>query len=432
MSTQRTFLAAVLVGLWCLSSVATAQTTRAARNVVAWISVDGLCGSYIDADTTPFLHKLSGQGAYTRQLRPVFPSITFPSHASIATGTPVRIHGISGNDFRDSALKRIFRYPDQADLLEAEPIWITAARQGIRTAVLSWPLSYAQAGPGRAAYFAPRFDPTLSDAQRLENLMRTWREDRDAQPLQLLLGYIKDTDTVGHRSGPDSRQVRQAAAATDALLEAFHGAALRLVDQRLRPDDDFYFIVSGDHGMSKVHTLVNLRQLLGPALPRSAHITDDGALAQIYLDDVPPGDWPAIIEALRKALEGHDYVRLLTRQQIPRHWQFDHPRRTGDLLLVLRDGYCFSRRAPATTCPADPRHGALGMHGYDPAESPQVMAFALIWRYRKPIGGVDLKETDALRLHPTVAALLGIRPSEQAVLKDRPLLLPATAPTTRP
>src|SRR5688572_27629136 len=57
-----------------------------AKNVVLWISVDGFRGDYVDRGETPYLQSLMKHGAYTKQLVPVFPSLTFPSHVSEATG----------------------------------------------------------------------------------------------------------------------------------------------------------------------------------------------------------------------------------------------------------------------------------------------------------------------------------------------------------
>src|SRR5687767_6032677 len=72
-------------------------------SVVLWISLDGVRSDYLSPERTPFLTQLMQEGMYSRQLAPAFPSVTFPSHVSQATGTPVAVHGVSGNKFYDSA-----------------------------------------------------------------------------------------------------------------------------------------------------------------------------------------------------------------------------------------------------------------------------------------------------------------------------------------
>src|SRR5438270_225751 len=79
-------------------------------------------------------------------------------------------------------------------LLQAEPVWFTAQRQGVRTLVYDWPLSQSQTGELRNDYFLPDFENDLKDEQRLEHLLNSWRNDAGAKPLQLLMGYIKGTD----------------------------------------------------------------------------------------------------------------------------------------------------------------------------------------------------------------------------------------------
>src|SRR4051812_2968138 len=71
-----------------------AATNRAdsasGRTVVVWISIDGMRHDYVDRYQLPTLGRLMREGAYSRQLVPVFPSLTFPSHASEITGVSVR------------------------------------------------------------------------------------------------------------------------------------------------------------------------------------------------------------------------------------------------------------------------------------------------------------------------------------------------------
>ena len=79
-------------------------------------------------------------------------------------------------------------------------------------------------------------------------------------------------------------------------------------------------------------------------------------------------------------------------------------------------GYAFGARLPLPVYDIN-RLGdtALkGMHGYPPADDPDMLGFAAIWRYPTPIGGVDLGTVDALRFNPTVARLLDIPPRRES------------------
>ncbi|HLS28857.1 MAG TPA: ectonucleotide pyrophosphatase/phosphodiesterase, partial [Opitutales bacterium] len=145
-----------------------AETFSEPTNTVLWISLDGFRPDYLEKAETPFLNEMLKKSAWTDDLWPVFPSVTFPSHVSIATGTYPQEHGIVGNTFYDLETDELHRFPNSSELLEAEPIWITAERQDVRTAVFGWPLSYAQTGDITATYCAVTFDGSLTDKERLE------------------------------------------------------------------------------------------------------------------------------------------------------------------------------------------------------------------------------------------------------------------------
>ena len=108
--------------------------------VFAW---DGTVPAFVQQllreDKLPNLAKLIEGGAFADDVMPGFPSKTAPGFASLITGAPTRITGISGN--------RVPRAPrDQYTILEslagfseaplsAEPIWSAAERGGKKVIV---------------------------------------------------------------------------------------------------------------------------------------------------------------------------------------------------------------------------------------------------------------------------------------------------------
>jgi predicted AlkP superfamily pyrophosphatase or phosphodiesterase len=138
--------------------------------------VDGLRGDYVDVADVPFLDRVMQEGAYTRHLAPVFPSLTFPSHVSMATGTLVKDHGIAANALWDFDRDRRWSYPSENSTLRSEAIWNTTSRQGIRTLVFDWPVSQRQKGPYAADYFTNAYDTSIPDERRLERLTAFSRE----------------------------------------------------------------------------------------------------------------------------------------------------------------------------------------------------------------------------------------------------------------
>ena len=68
--------------------------------MVVMVSIDGLRAAALEDPRAPLptLRALAGRGTQARSLRPVFPSVTYPSHASIATGVLPMRHGIAFNN----------------------------------------------------------------------------------------------------------------------------------------------------------------------------------------------------------------------------------------------------------------------------------------------------------------------------------------------
>ncbi len=391
-----------------------ADRQRPPRTTVLWISVDGLRPDYLDRGDTPFLDRLAGSGLYTRQLVPVFPSLTFPSHVSQATGVKPAEHGIVANAFFDRRSGRRHHYPGDAGLLEAEPIWLTAARQNVRTLVYDWTLSHSQQGEVTAAYFDNAFDPGLSDADHLERVLATWRNDEGEAPLRLLMSWIGDPDRAGHRHGPDSPEVIETVEKTDALLERIHEQALDIYRQTHREGDSFYLLLTTDHGMSTVHTVANLQQLAAIEQRDGVELITSGNIGHIHFTESRGAEHESRIADAARVADGHDFARAWRREQLPQAWNYAHPKRTGDVVVVLETGFTFSRRVDNATAPVEQAGGPLGMHGYDPREDPNMNGFGVIWRYPEPLGGREIERIHALQLHATVANILDIAPAEGA------------------
>lgn len=393
--------------------------------VVVWVSIDGLRDDYLERagpTRAPFLTEMKRRGAFSRQMVPTYPSLTFSVHASQVTGASVAGHGVPGNSFFDRQRGETFSFPQTPELLKAEPIWTAATRQGLRVAVFDWPFSNGQTGPFAAAHFAERFDNQMTDEQRGRRVIDTMKADDGAErgaPLVLLMGYADSVDKAGHAVGPAHPGVIEQLERLDRIMADIHAAAVKYVTERMPPGTTLYFLVSTDHGMLPVSHLANLRQMAGDALPRDATVVTGGGTGHIFLPDTPQR--PEQIRRLVAALSAHRFARVYTHDTLPPRWRMLDPDRVGDVYIDLLPGYTFSSRprtpavavrdAPATR-PAD--RGPLGMHSWDPAEVPQMNGMILASRFPNDFGGRNLGRVDARQLAPTVAAWLDILPPAQS------------------
>jgi predicted AlkP superfamily pyrophosphatase or phosphodiesterase len=126
-----------------------AITPRDASKVVL-ISWDGapnwVIREMVDAGKLPGLARIAAAGFRSDGMQPAYPSKTAVGHASIFTGTWPDIHGVSNNAV--PLLPRSENGPDKtirgfdSAALQAEPLIVTAARQGKRVISLSSTQSY--------------------------------------------------------------------------------------------------------------------------------------------------------------------------------------------------------------------------------------------------------------------------------------------------
>ena len=104
------------------------------------VSFDGMRYDYLEKTNTPNFDNLIRGGVRAESLIPVFPSLTFPNHYAIATGTYAGKHHITGNhyyskihDEKYSMYKR--ETVENPKFYRGEPIWVTAEKQGIKTSI---------------------------------------------------------------------------------------------------------------------------------------------------------------------------------------------------------------------------------------------------------------------------------------------------------
>jgi len=109
-----------------------------ARPVVV-VCLDGSADEYLDAALArgrmPNLQRISVTG-YRGRARGAMPSFTNVNNASIVTGVPPSVHGISGNFFYDAVSGQEVMM-NSAKWLRCETIFPAAARAGRKVAVVT-------------------------------------------------------------------------------------------------------------------------------------------------------------------------------------------------------------------------------------------------------------------------------------------------------
>ena len=136
--------AAVLIAALLGLGAAAPQAGEPCEHVVI-VSIDGLRPEfYRDAETAPTLTALASAGARAGAVESVFPSSTYPAHASIVTGVRPARHGIQANTtWTEQGSTRDWYW--YAKDLRARTLWQAAREKGLKVAITYWPTTVGAA-----------------------------------------------------------------------------------------------------------------------------------------------------------------------------------------------------------------------------------------------------------------------------------------------
>lgn len=363
---------------------------------VVVVSFDGFRHDYMEMFDTPNFDRVAAEGARADGLIPVFPSLTFPAHYSIATGLYPGTHGLVANTFHDREFDSTYSLSDRETVEDGrwyggEPIWVTAEKQGMVSAAFYFVGSEADVQGIRPSYWKP-FDPIIPNEVRVDTVL-TWLGLPDEERPHMVSLYFAEADYAGHRFGPgDSPELARAVAQVDQAL----GRLLDGLDALPHADQVFVLLVS-DHGMSEVlaeghYALDEIADLSG------ARLTSGGTVGILFVEGGEER-----IEELRTQLdEGMPRAGVYRSREAPAQLHLNGHPRFGDLVVVPDGGY---------TVGIGPRRGSSrGMHGWDPQFRPMHGIFLV-----KGPGieaGTRLPRIEGVDIYPFMARVLGLEPAE--------------------
>lgn len=245
------------------------------------VSIDGLKPEYYLEERwpTPALQDVMRRGAHAEAVRAIFPSLTYPSHTTMATGAlPVR-HGIWSN--REVVPAEDPPWLRDAALIRVPALWDAVRASGGTTASLNWPMTAGAAidwnvpdvWPGSdrevvgAMAAASTPEGLLAELER-EATGRLHAENFSSKLLahdirlasmaaylferyrpNLLLVHVEGVVQI--QQEPDWRNPRRVRAV--ACADVVVSLLLELIE-RTEAWDHTAIIVTGDHGMTEVHT----------------------------------------------------------------------------------------------------------------------------------------------------------------------------------
>ncbi len=326
------------------------------RNVLL-IGLDGLHPDMIARWPSPNLDALAARGVKAEAMIPVMPSVTFVNFYSIATGLYPEHHGMVANAPYDAEADEIFDRatgPSESRWWQGEPIWITAEKQGLPSAIMFWLGSETTHDGLRPARWTP-YEHDKPYQERVDEVLAWYDGPEDKRP-RFAAVYFDRVDTAGHYFGPEAPETEAAVAEVDGYVgQLVAGLAARGLLETTT------IIVVADHGMVAIdpegtldighlidHEALTVPQFAGPF----------GGSAHPFLQIYGAGE---ALEAAYEDLKGfHPSLHVWRRGEMPDHFRFNHPTRGPDLFVLADPPFTVRSANVGGWRPPIP-----GFHGYD-------------------------------------------------------------------
>lgn len=399
--------------------------------------------TYLDPDAhglkVPTLREMRRNGAYSPGVTGVLPTMTYPTHVSIITGTNPATHSIVSNrplDIENVTGNALRFYTED---IRVPTLWSLAKARGLKTASIYWPVTmgldadalvpefWRGSGPSpeeqklHRAVVRPR---GLLDevARRFPTIWDTYTPPRmgdrastdvavhliETLKPHLLTLHIFDVDHYQHSDGPLAGRGLEAIEEADRQLARLIEAA-----KKAGTWQDTVLVVVSDHGFQaytrslRVGILLRDRGLI--TVDDRNRVTDwkawadtGGGYAYIYLKDKHDEETKRAVLDLFTPMVGRPgsgIRRMFASEEIVA--------RGGDpeafLYLEPEDGFSLNWNFTGTLL----SEGNLrGQHG-GPPDRDFIKASLLI--YGPTIGAGQLDDAKLIDVAPTVARLLGLR-----------------------
>jgi len=384
----------VLIFLLFSCLISAAQSGE--KPYVILISFDGFRHDYVEKYNLPNFKSFISRGSSSKALIPSFPSKTFPNHYTLVTGLYPGNHGLVDNNFYDQALDARYTMRNR-ELVEnpafygGTPLWQLAQQQGMLAASFFWVGSELPVQGEYPAYYK-RYDESVPNKSRIEQVLK-WLELPDKERPRFVSLYFSLVDTEGHRTGPNSEELKSTTLEADSLL-GFLMSQLKKIHLPVN------VILVSDHGMTELKqeekTYITLSTLFNTT-DKSIVLVNSGTHAHLYT---------AKKDSLYAVLKNQEKNFIVyKKEEMPERWHFQHDR-VGDLLIEAHKG--FQLQVVSRTFGGTNTTPSIGVHGYDPFQFPDM--YGIFYAMGPNIkSGKRIPEFENIHVYPFIAKILGLR-----------------------
>ncbi len=358
---------------------------------VILISADGFRYDYAEKYHAEHLLTLSKKGVSAQSMIPVYPSVTFPNHYSIATGLYPTHHGIVGNRFYDRNLKQSYSFRGKisrdGNWYKGTPLWVLAEQQHLLSANFYWVGSDADIKGIFPTYYY-KYNENIGIHKRIQTVVNWLKLPAETRP-HLITFYLPEVDEAGHKYGPESAETRKQVLFIDSAVHELNKA----VKATGLPVN---FVFVSDHGM----TAADIQHPIAlPAVADSSKfiLSQENVLVHLYARDT--SIIKSTYDILKKQAKDYD---VYLRSNTPTHWHYglanDRYNRIGDILLVSHWPKIFEVKGHKLN---------PGTHGYDPKLVKDMNATFYAWgpAFKQ---NITIKPFENINIYPMIIQILDL------------------------
>ncbi|OAQ40351.1 hypothetical protein A5893_05200 [Pedobacter psychrophilus] len=361
-------------------------TEQAKKPYLILVSADGFRYDYAEKYNAKSLLNQATKGVKAESMIPVFPSSTGPNHFSLVTGLYPVHNGIVGNDFYDPT-RKVFKGEESNDWLVNDPIWISAEKQGMVTASLSFIASRQEINGVKTSYYYNYTEPRIGMTERVE-IIKKWLSLPEKVRPHFIAVYNNETDHAGHGHGPDSEEVKEAVGQMDSFVSQLQS----VIDETGLPVN---VVFVSDHGMTKIEKKPPMK--IPASIDTSKFvIADQRTIVSIHAKEAK--DILPLFNKLKE--ENNPNFDVYLQKDLPKDLHFemkeDKFNRIGDIVLLAKWPNIFTK-VPA------------GSHGFNPYEVKDVHASFYAWgpAFKQ---GITVKSFPNVEVYGMMMKLLSLKP----------------------
>ena len=416
---------------------------------LAVLSVDGMRPDFCRRPNEfglkiPNLLELVKQGASAEAVESIYPTTTYPAHATLVTGVPPGVHGIYSHLASLDPSEKARPWCWFAGALRVPTLWDVARATGRKVAAVSWPVSVgaaidynipeiwdpATADPHRdfatpARHSTPGLFPEVlkvlepiltgaaPDRLRSEAALYIWVRYRP----DLLLVHFVHYDQLAHQFGPTSPQALAAMERTDEEIGRFREAFLEGESPTL--------VVLSDHGFVPVEKEAAPLSVLAeeglftregdgtPKLGKLGAVHAGGSFVVYWLEEPSATDRVSLQRAVKRLVEAGTVEEVVDRVWL----ESLSADPDAELSIDAAPGVYFSDRFDGT--PVRDSVKDRGTHGQLPTRPGLEASFIVAGP--DVSAGRNLGLMALTQVAPTLARLMGL-PSDILASNGKPIL----------